>query len=147
MFSITSDYSPCELDSATVVPKLEDALNRSFMEEEEIIRLLFLAYLDASSHIELAQEQPAKPLRIRDMESRNPELLDKLKEWRRAKSQERNVPQYVVMTNSVLVGISDAVPFTNEGLMKIKGFGKTMLERYGEELLAITHEYFNDDLE
>ena len=146
MFSITTDYNPFELNPETVVPKLEDALCTSFAEEEEILRLLLLAYLGASSHIELFPPRP-KPLRIRDMESRNPELLETLVEWRREKAHEKGVPPYVIMTNIVLAAIADVVPFTKDGLLSIRGFGKTMLERYGDELLEITLGYFNDDME
>lgn len=66
----------------------------------------------------------------------HPELEKALKDWRRAKSAELEVPAYIVLHQKVLLGIADAAPTTEEQLLAIPGFGPGLFAKYGEEILA-----------
>jgi ATP-dependent DNA helicase RecQ len=67
-------------------------------------------------------------------------LLDALRAWRHATAREHGVPAYVVFHDSTLEAIAATPPQTLDDLRGISGIGAKKLERYGEELLAITRE-------
>lgn len=71
-------------------------------------------------------------------EGPNPELAQKLIEWRREQSREEGVSAYIVLTQRTLYAIADAVPQTAGELMNIPGFGEKKMEQYGMDILRIT---------
>lgn len=71
----------------------------------------------------------------------NEELRERLQEWRSGRFKKDNVPAYTIMHQSTLMDIAALVPKTKAELMRIKGFGTTKFEKYGEEILKITSEF------
>ena len=71
----------------------------------------------------------------------NEELRERLQEWRSERFKKDNVPAYTIMHQSTLMDIAALVPKTKAELMRIKGFGATKFEKYGEEILKITSEF------
>jgi ATP-dependent DNA helicase RecQ len=67
----------------------------------------------------------------------DPELLVRLKEWRRREASERRVPPYLVFHDKVLEAIVAARPRTLEDLRGVFGFGPAKLEAYGEAILDV----------
>lgn len=67
----------------------------------------------------------------------HPKLEKALKDWRRTKSAELEVPAYIVLHQKVLLSIADAAPTTEEQLLAIPGFGPGLFAKYGEEVLAL----------
>ncbi|GAB3207832.1 ATP-dependent DNA helicase UvrD2 [Marinactinospora thermotolerans] len=65
------------------------------------------------------------------------ELLERLREWRRAISSEQKVPAYVVFTDATLQAIAEHVPTSSAQLSRISGVGAVKLDRYGEAVLAL----------
>ena len=70
----------------------------------------------------------------------NPELVARLKQWRREKAKEENVAPFIILGNIVLLHIVDACPSTPEELLAVKGFGSSKMEKYGAEILNIVAE-------
>ncbi|MEV5025968.1 HRDC domain-containing protein [Paenibacillus sp. LPE1-1-1.1] len=70
----------------------------------------------------------------------NPDLFQKLREWRRAKAASEKRSAYLVATNRMLWMISAFVPKTAEELTQIPGWGSAKHSSYGTEVLAITDE-------
>lgn len=70
----------------------------------------------------------------------NPDLFQKLREWRRAKAVSEKRSAYLVATNRMLWMISAFVPKSAEELTQIPGWGSTKHASYGMEVLAITEE-------
>jgi len=70
----------------------------------------------------------------------HPELYEQLRSWRSALARERNVPAYIVLSQTALMGIVNLLPVDTTQLLRIPGFGKATLERYGNEILQIVHE-------
>ena len=77
----------------------------------------------------------------------HPELEDKLKEWRLNKAKEAKVPAYMIMGQQTLYNIADVAPINEKELKEIPGFGHTMFERYGAELLDIIGRYLQPFIE
>ena len=82
----------------------------------------------------VAAPRPETPANV------DPELLERLKTWRRDRSKEDKVPAYVVFSNRTLAGIAVRKPRSEEELLAVSGVGPTKLELYGEEVLEIVRE-------
>ncbi|HEX5992581.1 MAG TPA: HRDC domain-containing protein, partial [Thermomicrobiales bacterium] len=67
-------------------------------------------------------------------------VLRRLQDWRRERADRDGVPAYVVAPNATLTEIARRRPANPEKLVKIKGFGPTRVEKYGDEILAILIE-------
>ena len=68
----------------------------------------------------------------------HPELEVALSRWRRAKAHSLGYSPFVVLHQGVLLKIADAAPRTREELLAIPGFSQGKIEKYGEEILALT---------
>jgi ribonuclease D len=71
----------------------------------------------------------------------HPELFEILREWRSTKAKDNGVPHYQVLHQKTLIQIVVNLPNTLKALMTIKGIGKKLAERYGQELVAMVSDY------
>lgn len=65
------------------------------------------------------------------------DLYQKLKTWRKEQAEKEGVPAFCVFTNVCLENITAKRPETLKELSSIKGVGKKVLEKYGEDILQI----------
>jgi DNA helicase-2/ATP-dependent DNA helicase PcrA len=65
-------------------------------------------------------------------------LMSALREWRTTRARADAVAPFIVAHDSMLVAIAEAQPSTIAELRRVKGMGPSKLERYGEEILAVT---------
>ena len=65
-------------------------------------------------------------------------LFERLREWRSTRAREQSLPAYVVFTDATLTAIAEARPVERGQLATIPGVGAAKLERYGDEVLALT---------
>jgi DNA helicase-2/ATP-dependent DNA helicase PcrA len=68
------------------------------------------------------------------------ELFERLRDWRTEQAKAASVPAYVVFTDATLVALAEARPTSERALLAVPGVGRTKLERYGVELLAMCAE-------
>lgn len=71
----------------------------------------------------------------------HPEMFQALRDWRARKAAEAQVPHYRILHQSVLIQIAGTLPDDLIDLRKIKGVGKRLAEKYGEELLALVSDF------
>ncbi len=71
----------------------------------------------------------------------HPDLFQTLKDWRSRKAQEEGIAHYRVLHQKTLIQIAVNLPDTLETLQEIKGIGKRLAERYGQELVAMVDAY------
>ncbi len=64
-------------------------------------------------------------------------LFERLREWRKARADEDEVPAFVVFTDATLQLIAEQRPTSAAALLRISGVGPAKLERYGDALLAV----------
>jgi hypothetical protein len=90
----------------------------------------------AVEQIKVKDQVDAETVRI---ESGRDELLlrEELTAYRLKKSREENVKAYFIFNNNEMEEMIAKYPRTKEELLKVKGFGKLKLEKYGEEILYI----------
>ncbi len=64
-------------------------------------------------------------------------LFEALRDWRRAKAEQMDVPAFVVLHDSALKAIASARPTSLSGLGAVPGIGDAKLTRFGDELLSV----------
>ncbi|WP_435743154.1 ATP-dependent DNA helicase UvrD2 [Nocardioides sp. SYSU DS0663] len=65
------------------------------------------------------------------------ELYERLRGWRKERADSESVPAFVVFTDATLQLIAEQKPRTPEALLRISGIGRSKVERYGEDVLAL----------
>jgi DNA helicase-2/ATP-dependent DNA helicase PcrA len=81
-----------------------------------------------------AARERRPPAQTADRAAESP-VMAALREWRRRRAHDDDVPAYVVAHDATLLAISEARPGTLTALARIKGMGPAKLERYGPEIL------------
>ncbi|OEU50388.1 MAG: helicase [Desulfobulbaceae bacterium S5133MH15] len=71
----------------------------------------------------------------------HPQLFKTLREWRMQKATDENIAPFQVLHQKTLIQIIVNLPDNISALKKIKGIGKKLSERYGEELIAMVSAY------
>jgi DNA helicase-2/ATP-dependent DNA helicase PcrA len=66
--------------------------------------------------------------------------LSRLKEWRRKRAKEDEVPAYIIFNDKTLHALVDAAPTTEDELLEVSGIGPAKVERYSDELLELLRE-------
>nr|WP_281361952.1 ATP-dependent DNA helicase UvrD2 [Nakamurella aerolata] len=69
--------------------------------------------------------------------SADPELVDALRQWRRQRSTDDDVPAYVVFSDATLLAIAEHRPADEKALRAIPGIGPSKLENYGREVISL----------
>jgi len=64
-------------------------------------------------------------------------LFERLREWRLERAGEEKVPAYVVFTDATLELIAEIKPSDEQAMLRISGIGKSKLEKYGDDVLAL----------
>jgi ATP-dependent DNA helicase RecQ len=67
----------------------------------------------------------------------DPELREKLKEWRRGLARELSVPAYVILHDSTIDALCRQLPSTIAELMDVQGIGEKRAERFGAAILGV----------
>ena len=95
----------------------------------------------ATAQIKTAQKEPARPVKTSATYSEtdidHPELFQILRDWRAAKAKEEGVPHFQILHQKTLIQIVVNLPDSEKALRQIKGIGKKLAERYGEELVTM----------
>jgi len=60
-----------------------------------------------------------------------------LKQWRKEKAGQLNIPSFMVCHNTELITIAKVKPQTLDNLFKIKGFGEHKISKFGDDIIAI----------
>jgi uncharacterized protein YpbB len=68
-------------------------------------------------------------------------LFATLREWRNQKAAEKGLAPYQVMHQRTLVQIAVHLPESLSALKRIRGIGKRLAEKYGDELVAMVADY------
>jgi RecQ family ATP-dependent DNA helicase len=82
----------------------------------------------------------AKAVRPKTLVPTSPQevkLFEKLKEWRLREARKKGVPAFRIAADSLLLGILEDRPLTEEDLLAISGVGSAFIKRYAEDVLAI----------
>ncbi len=91
------------------------------------------------------QEKPFQSLETISLESKlsidSIPIFDKLREWRKHKSQVQNIPLFQVLSQDLLIEISNIKPRNIQELNDIANLSQTQIHHYGEEILDIINNH------
>lgn len=76
---------------------------------------------------------------------KHPELFQRLKAWRDQTAEMQDVARYVVLHQRVLFQIAERMPRNGQQLLKVRGIGKGLVEKYGEALIDIVEKYCQEN--
>ena len=76
---------------------------------------------------------------------RHPQLLNYLFQARNEISDNSGLPIYLIATVKSLTEMADYMPLNEKDLLKISGFGKPKVDKYGEQFLNIIRRYCDDN--
>jgi len=71
----------------------------------------------------------------------HPELFRALRQWRTDTARDQGVAPYQVLHQKTLIQIAVHLPDSLKALQTIKGIGKRLAERYGQEIVALVAGY------
>lgn len=71
-------------------------------------------------------------------------LLEKLKVWRSTVSKESGVPSYIVAKNEHLIQLVKRKPKTLQEMKLINGIGDKKVKDYGEKILEMINNFFEE---
>lgn len=74
----------------------------------------------------------------------NIQLMERLRVLRTAISKEKNLIEFQIFSQKSLIELCETLPTTKNQLLKIKGFGKIRVEKYGVAILNEIKDYCND---
>jgi hypothetical protein len=96
-----------------------------------------------SAAVTHSDAKPAKPAAATYSETdiTHRDLFESLKAWRSDKAQAEGVAHFQVLHQKALIQIAVTLPDSLTALKRIKGIGKRLAERYGEELVALVDSY------
>ncbi|HEU4402178.1 MAG TPA: ATP-dependent DNA helicase RecQ [Candidatus Polarisedimenticolia bacterium] len=77
-----------------------------------------------------AKGEPAGP-------APDPDLLGRLKSWRREEAQRRGVPAFVIFHDSTLEALASLRPRDRGSLRRVRGVGPAKIETYGDAVLQL----------
>ena len=70
-----------------------------------------------------------------------PKLYDRIKMWRDVTAAELEVTPYVVITLRAIIELTNYLPTDSLALLKIKGIGKTKVQKHGAALIEIIEDF------
>lgn len=75
----------------------------------------------------------------------HPKLFARLRAYRMAMADERNVSAFVIYTQKVLYALCEELPTTEKELRQIKGLGSAKIKAFGPDILEIIREYCDEE--
>ncbi len=105
------------------------------------LRAISTAEIEAAPKQEREDRVTKTAITYTEADIDHPELFQTLRDWRSEKAQEAGVPHFHILHQKTLIQIVVNLPNTINALMKIKGIGKKLTEKYGQELVAMVSDY------
>ncbi|MBT8246060.1 MAG: helix-turn-helix domain-containing protein [Winogradskyella sp.] len=96
----------------------------------------------------LTKEKPKKSRKTISDGITNLELFELLRELRNEIAQEKDLIHYQIFTQKALYEMCETLPTNKNELLEVNGFGKTRVEKYGNQIIQIIRDYCDEnDLE
>ncbi|BBO71282.1 helicase [Desulfosarcina alkanivorans] len=141
-----------DADNQALKKKLTFALNR--LREEIDVKLAavqscaqgfspsrYFRALSAAAMVSGKKPKPVAAPTYTEADVDHPELFQTLKDWRSRQAEAEGIAPYRVMHRKTLIQIAVHLPDTLPDLEAVKGIGRRLAERYGEELVAMVGSY------
>ncbi len=145
---------PTEIDSTDALKKFTETMNlveyeaklkEALMEATLKKKLTAVDFLKIKREISLSDNTwlkiTSKNNAQLNSDIENPELYQRLTDWRRKKAREEGVAAFMILGNKTLVLLANEMPQDEEDLSSIPGIGKKKKADYGADLLDIIRAF------
>ncbi|HEX8552880.1 MAG TPA: ATP-dependent DNA helicase RecQ [Abditibacteriaceae bacterium] len=116
----------------------EGLLHQGDEDEYFVVRVTRAGREAWQGKIELGVSVPNSARTRSDLEETDDEMFEALRDWRRTKAREENLPPYCVLGDKCLLEIARVKPQSEDELQSVSGIGPSKLEKYGAAILGIT---------
>ncbi len=141
-----------DTDNKEVRKKVNHALNR--LREETAVKLAavqsceggfspsrYFRAISAAAIDSGKKKEKIESITYGETDIAHPELFQALKAWRSRKADVEGIAHYRVLHQRTLIQIAVNLPDTLAALKGVKGIGKRLAKRYGQELVAMVDAY------
>ncbi|WP_033959309.1 helix-turn-helix domain-containing protein [Psychroserpens jangbogonensis] len=168
-FKKAINYYSVQIDTKIVEPfktfgfttdnkTIEKDLNKQLDSIEELIatKLLYFSNLSNGFNVNtflelraksvfLAKEKPKKSRKSVIDGTTNVELFELLRELRNTIANEKDLIHYQIFTQKALYEMCETLPTNKNELLKVNGFGKVRVEKYGNDILKVIREFCDEN--
>jgi uncharacterized protein YpbB len=109
---------------------------RNGFSPSQVLRAVSTAEMDTGT-----AQHPSAAATYAEADVEHPELFQALKDWRQRKADDEGVAHFRVLHQKTLIQIAVHLPASLTALNNVKGIGRRLAERYGEELVALVSDY------
>ena len=75
----------------------------------------------------------------------DPDLVERLRQWRSKRAEADRVPAFVILTDATLLAVAEKRPASLEGLLQVPGIGRRKADLYAAELIKVLHGSSSDN--
>lgn len=104
-------------------------------EYEKLLQSVNLDNAPVSKKENILPKQPAPT--DNNLETNKEDTVKKLKEYRLKQSRAERIKPYYIFNDAQMEDLLNKKPRTKEDLLKVSGFGKVKVEKYGEDIIKI----------
>ncbi|WP_452220593.1 helix-turn-helix domain-containing protein [Lacinutrix salivirga] len=147
IFSFSTDNKAIEKEITKALDLFEELLATKqlyFKDLSEGFKVNQFLELRAKS-VFLAKEVPKKPRKTIIDGTTNVELFELLRELRNTIAQDKGLVHFQIFTQKSLYEMCETLPTNKAELLKVNGFGKTRVEKYGTEILKVIRDYCEEN--
>jgi len=138
--SFSSDNKTVKSDFTKQYDNFQELLNEKVFALKSMTKGFKVQdYLKVRANAVLQKTEPTKKKTLST--KRDPILALKLRELRDEISKSLGIPHFQIFTQITLYAICDALPRSENELLKIEGLGKTRVSKYGEQILEAIETY------
>ncbi|WP_206420420.1 helix-turn-helix domain-containing protein [Lacinutrix jangbogonensis] len=146
-FSFTTDNKTVETDLTKFSDLFEELLAAKQLYFEGLVDGFNVKqYLELrAKSVFLTKEAPKKPRKIVIDGTTNVELFELLRKLRNSIANDKDLIHYQIFNQKSLYEMCETLPTNKTELLKVSGFGKTRVEKYGTDILKVIREYCDEN--
>lgn len=128
------------------VKKICFAMAKDKFSSQQYLRLKANADLDFEKQKKKTKKTERQSLpSIDTLTTPYPELYNRIKMWRDVTAAELEVTPYVVITLRAIIELTNYLPTDSLSLLKIKGIGKTKVQKHGAAIIEIIENFCREN--
>ncbi|WP_452226118.1 helix-turn-helix domain-containing protein [Lacinutrix cladophorae] len=146
-FSFSTDNKALQSELTKALDLFEELLATKqlyFKELTEGFKVKLFLELRAKS-IFLTKETPKRSRKTVIDGTTNVELFELLRELRNTIAEDKGLVHFQIFTQKSLYEMCETLPTNKSELLKVNGFGKTRVEKYGTEIIKVIRDYCDEN--
>jgi len=143
----TTDNKTIEKDLVKNLETIEELIAVKHLLFSKLVNSFNVSiFLEArAKSVFLGKEKPKKARKSVIDGTTNIELFELLRELRNQIAQEKDLIHYQIFTQKALYEICETLPTNKKELLDVNGFGKTRVQKYGNQILEVIRNYCDEN--